>query len=149
MDNKMINEVRSSNKFRLVSAVGNLIILVWITIAGGIMLVLTDSTQGWLGIVTGAVLIALPFTPIFQQYLEKPMPEPIFQILTLVGNLLMITLFAWLTSVFLRDPFVMYNRSNKLSLVVWSVATLLSIAAFVANIVVYSLDRKANKRQLN
>jgi len=133
--------------FKRVSSLGNLIIISWITIAGGIVFILTNSSKGWFGIFIGVSLLCLPFTPLFRKYIEKPFPEPAFQILTIVGNILMIAMFAWITNMLLSDPFVMYNESNKLSVILWIGATSLSFVALITNLIVLQRNRKGRNQR--
>jgi len=132
-------------RLKRVSTVGFSVALIWVGLLGGALLLSWDDSFGWLGLATGAILLLLPLTTPFRRYWNKGDSSRIYPLLILVANLAMILMYASITAVFLSDPFVFYNKQDKMTVILWGVASLLSLGALVANLIAYRLDRKAQE----
>lgn len=132
-------------RLKRVSTVGFSVALIWVGLLGGALLLNLGDMFGWLGLATGAILLVLPLTTPFRRYWNKGDSSKIYPLLILVANLTMILMYGGFTAVFLSDPFVFYNEQDKMNVILWGVASLLSLGALVANLIEYRLDRKAQE----
>jgi hypothetical protein len=135
------------SKLKHVFTASGMIILIWLGLAAGVMLAARGKPEGFLYVGIGLTLLILPLTSPFKKYWKRREDWGGYPVLVFTGNIVMLLMYATLTAVFAGDPFVLYNQDNKLSLILWGVASLLALGALVANIIAYRLDRKAMRAE--
>ena len=129
-------------RLKRASYTGHILLFAWIGIAGGATLLVSGSAAGLCLLLIGLVLVIFRFAPAFDSLVGRDVAWTGFPALTFLVNGILILMIAAVARVFIRDPFVLYNRGNTVGLILWSVAAALSIGTLVANILAYRLDRR-------
>lgn len=121
---------------------GIIVLLAWIGIAGGGTLLLSGLGSGLFLLLLGLAFLVFRFTPAYASLVDREVAWKGIPALVFVVSALLVLMIGWVARVFILDPFVLYNRENSMSLILWSVATLLSVGTLIANIVAYRLDNR-------
>ncbi len=119
---------------------GIIVLLSWIGIAGGGTLLLSGLGAGLFLILLGLAFVVFRFSPVYTSLIDRKATSEGIPALVFVVSSLLVLMIGRAAAVFVFDPYVLYNQENTMSLVVWSVATLLSVGTFIANIIAYRLD---------
>ena len=135
-------------KIKRVSTVGFIAVLVWFSIVGGVMLLLSDDALGWIALALGVGLLLIPLFPPFRVYWGTGNPARVFPVIVFAANLFLVTLYGSVLLAYLSDPFVFYNDQNTFAVFLWAGATVLSVIALLANVVALIIDRGQLPRQL-
>jgi hypothetical protein len=143
-----IEEKNSSSflMFRRISAYGGLIVLLWIILAGGIMLLEIGSVIAKWAPFIAAILIILPFTPPVRNYIRNGMDNEIYPIIVLSGYALLTIMYGYFMLIYIRDPSSRYNLYDRSGLLLWSVATPLLFLVLVASAIAYLKDRRTHRQ---
>ena len=142
-------EIKSSSRFRMISVYGLWIVLLWLTLGGNILNFLLNLEISWLTLGIGVLLLLLPFTSPFKAYMKKPIDSNIYPISVFIGNILLMILYATFMLVYITDPYVWTNPMDKAGLLLWIIATFLSILSLCSSIIAYKVDQKAQKADLS
>jgi hypothetical protein len=131
----------SFRKLKRSSYTGYVLMFAWMGIAGGtFVLVVLGSGAGLFLLLGGLLAVVYRISPPFGRLVDRDVTWAGFPALTFLANGLLILMSGAIARLFLRDPFVMYNQTDAISLALWSIELALSIGALVANMLAYRLD---------
>jgi len=119
-----------------------MVVLVWFSIVSAIMFLLSGDSLGWLSLVIGIAILALPLTRQFRKYWSRGDSARAFPIIIFAANIGLIIIYGNVFLALISDPFVFYNDQNTFAVVLWGGATILSILAVLANVGAFILDRR-------
>ena len=131
-----------------VSTIGLLAVLVWFSLVGGVIMLLSKDTFGWVSLGIGIVLLLIPLSSPFRRYWGMGNSARVFPVIVFAANLGLIIMYGSVLLAYLSDPFVFYNDQNTIAVLLWAGATVLSVLAFLANVVALIMDRRRLSRQL-
>jgi len=127
-------------RLKRASSISNMIIMVWMCLAGGYTLLRIGEVTGWAALAIGLALLGSPYIPFFRWYWRSEGTPRAYPAIILIANTAMIVLTGFIALVYLRDPFLTYNAMDTLTAVVFVVATVLSLFALAVNVVALTLD---------
>ena len=129
-------------RLKRTAPIGYGVVFAWYGIVGGYLIIVSGNSFGWVAMVLGVGVLALPFVPAVQHHLAILTAVRAFPALVFIPNLLIIILYAYLASIYLGDPFLTYNDLDTFTAVVFSGAALLAAATLVVNTIAYLMDRR-------
>ena len=132
-------------RFRQVYPVSLIIFLAWEVFSTGGLLMYWGAKSGLIFLLIGALLIALLFTKPFHKFQRKPIYSTTYPLLILVVFILIIALnasFAWLSY---GNSYAFYNPQTKLNIIYWLTSSIIGTVMLIINIIIFCLDRKAQK----
>lgn len=131
-----------------VSTIGFVVVLVWFSLLGGVMLILSGDSIGWLSIVIGVVILLIPLSSPFQAYWATGNAARAYPVIVFAANVGLIFIYGSVLLALLSDPYVFYSDQNTNAVIVWAGAAALSVLALLADIVTFVLDRRGPAENL-
>ncbi len=125
------------------SAAGFGIVMIWISLGGGFMLLRSGDSFGWVALVFGVLLLFVPLSGFFRRYWNTEIPARAFPTMILAANLALLVLYGAIARTYLSDPFLTYNDLDTLAAIIFGTATILTLLAFVANVIALALGRRS------
>ena len=125
------------------SAISIGVVMVWMCLAGGYILARAGEVFGWIAIIFGLMLLALPFTAVFRRYWNTDVSARPVPAMILVANAVLVVLYGGFAWAYLQDPFLTYNDANTMAAVVFGASAVISLLALAANIVALLMDRRS------
>jgi hypothetical protein len=129
-------------RLKRTAPIGYGVLFAWYGVAGGYLIIVSGNLFGWVALVLGIGVLALPFIPAVRVYVEILAANRAFPALVFIPNLLIIILYVYLASIYIGDPFLTYNDMDTFAAVVFGGAALLAAATLVVNLIAYLMDRR-------
>lgn len=134
-------------KLKRVSTLGFMAVLIWFSIIGGLLFLLSGDLLGWLSLGIGVFLLGVPFTAPFRRYWATGNSAKVFPLIVFAASIGLIIIYGSVLLALLSDPFVFYNDQNTFSVYLWAGAAILSIIALLANLGAFIVDRRQPKQE--
>ena len=129
-------------RLKRTAPIGYGVVFAWYGIVGGYLIIASGNSFGWVALVLGIGVLALPFIPAVRGYVEILASNRAFPALVFIPNLLIIILYAYLALIYIGDPFLTYNDFDTFAAVVLSGAAVLAAATLIVNLIAYLMDSR-------